>query len=62
MKAGKRISYEDDLVVVFQGREEVYRGEEDYEPYKREDWRWVKTTKDGRGHYEWNGLKKFRVM
>lgn len=61
MKAGKRVHYEDELVVVLDGKTEVYRGMEDYNPYKREYWKWVETTKDGRGHYEWNGLKKFRV-
>ena len=61
MKAGDRIEFEDDLVAVFDGKTEVYRGMEDYEPCKREAWRFVKTTKDGRGYYEWNGLKKYRV-
>jgi hypothetical protein len=52
MKAGKRVTAEDDIVVVYQGKKEVYSGLEDYNPYKGEGWRWVQTTKDGRGHYE----------
>lgn len=63
MKAGKRIQYEDELVVVVdKDGTHIYRGMEDYEPHKRELWRFVVTTKSGKGHYEWNGLKKYRVF
>ena len=62
MKAGNRINYDDDLVVVIDNKNNVvYRGLEDYEPFKREYWRFVETTKSGKGHYEWNGLRKFNV-
>ena len=36
----KRIETEDDLVLVFRDDSEIYRGEEDYEPMKDENWRW----------------------
>lgn len=63
MKAGDRIEFEDDLVVVVdKDGAHIYRGMEDDEPYKREPWRFVVTTKSGKGHYEWNGLKKYRVF
>jgi len=36
---GKRIDYEDDLVVVYDANgNEIYKGLEDYEPMKYEDW------------------------
>ncbi len=61
MKAGKRIQYEDEFVVVTKNDKIVYSGLEDYEPMKREMWIFVMTTKDGKGHYEFNGYKKYRV-
>lgn len=37
----KRINYDDDVVVVYDGDGNVvYRGLEDYEPNNREAWRW----------------------
>lgn len=36
----KRLETEDDLVIVFRDDSEIYRGEEDYEPMKDEDWRY----------------------
>ena len=37
----KRIEFEDDLVIVFDGNEsQIYKGIEDYEPMKDEDWKW----------------------
>ena len=63
MKAGNRIVFEDELVVVVdKDGTHIYRGMEDYEPHKSELWRFVVTTKSGKGHYEWNGLKKYRVF
>lgn len=61
MKAGRRIYYEDDMVIVMKGRKEVYRGLEDYEPMKREMWIFVETTKSGKGHYEFGDYKKYRI-
>lgn len=52
MKAGKPITAEDNIVVIYKGKEEIYSGLEDYSAYKLEPWKWVQTTKDGRGHYE----------
>lgn len=42
-----RIQYEDDLVVVrnAENGEEMYKGLEDYEGLKREDWIWNDTKK-----------------
>lgn len=38
---GKRINYEDDIVVVYdKSGGVIYKGEEDYEPMKYEDWKW----------------------
>lgn len=47
MRKGKgRINYEDDLVVVYDKKGNIiYKGLEDYEPYKREDWRWDESIK-----------------
>ncbi len=61
MKAGKRIQYEDDLVVVTKKGKEIYKGMEDYEPMKYADWVFKETTKDGKGHYEYGEYKKYRV-
>ena len=62
MRAGGRINYEDDLVVVLNAKgKKIYSGIEDYEPNKYEAWRFVTTTKTGKGHYEWNGFRKYRV-
>lgn len=36
----KHINFDDDLVIVYDGDKEIYRGIEDYEPMKDEDWRW----------------------
>ena len=40
--AYKRIDFDDDLVVVIDitNNNEVYRGIEDYEPMKNENWKW----------------------
>lgn len=42
-----RIQFEDDLVVVKDAEtgEEIYKGLEDYEELKREDWIWNDTKK-----------------
>ena len=61
MKAGKRINYEDDLVVVLEGNRTIYTGLEDYDPMKYEPWVFVPTTKDDKGHYELGKLKKYCV-
>lgn len=36
----KQIEYENDIVVVYEDGEEIYRGMEDYEPMKDEPWKW----------------------
>ncbi len=59
MKAGKRIQADDDIVVVVKGRQVIYEGLEDYEPMKNECWRFVRTTQNGRGHYEFGPYKKY---
>ena len=66
MKAGKPITAEDNLVVVMLNNKEIYSGEEDYNPFKNENWKWVTTTKDGRGHYElynsyYGTYKEYRI-
>ena len=56
---GKRINYDDNIVIVYNGKEEIYRGLEDYEPLKYEPWRW-----DDKGkHYKLtiNGSKLIKV-
>lgn len=43
-----KIRYEDDIVQVyrlFNSDDEIYRGEEDYEPMKKEDWKFCKDLK-----------------
>ena len=37
---GKKIEFEDDLVIVKCNGREIYKGIEDYEPMKDEDWTW----------------------
>lgn len=61
MRANGRIIWEDDIVVVTKGKDTVYQGMEDYEPMKREPWEFKVTTKSGKGHYEYNGYKKYKV-
>ena len=52
---GKRIQYEDDLVVVYDpSGEEIYKGMEDYEPMKDENWKWDMFH----GYYTLNGYVK----
>ena len=52
---GKRIQYEDDLVVVYDpSGEEIYKGMEDYEPMKDENWKWDMFH----GYYTFNGYVK----
>lgn len=41
----KRIVYEDDFVVVKEGKNVIYQGIEDYEPMKYEDWVWNEKSK-----------------
>ena len=51
----KRIEYEDDFVVVYdKDGSVVYRGMEDYEPYKDEPWRFD----EKQGVYTLNGMTK----
>ena len=52
---GKRIEYEDDMVVVYDPAGNViYKGIEDDEPMKRENWRWNNI----RNYYYLNGYVK----
>ena len=37
---GRRINYDDDLVVVYEDDKVIYKGLEDYEPMKDELWKW----------------------
>lgn len=37
----RRINFDDDLVIVYDEEDnEIYRGLEDYEPMKDENWKW----------------------
>lgn len=40
LNENKHIEYDDDIVVVYENGEEIYRGMEDYEPMKDEPWKW----------------------
>jgi len=54
----KRICYEDDVVEVYNKKGEcIYYGLEDYEPMKREDWRWD----EKKGGYTYGEYKKVLV-
>ena len=58
MDKGNRIDYEDDLVVVYDaGGEIIYKGMEDYEPYKDEPWKWDEQI----GGYRFDGMVKVCV-
>ena len=61
LRASGRIEYDNDLVVVIDKSKIIYKGLEDYEPMKYEAWKFVETTKSGKGHYEYNGYKKYKV-
>ena len=40
--SGKRIEFEDDIVVVYdQSGKVIYKGLEDYDPMKYENWKWI---------------------
>ena len=41
----KRIDFEDDIVIVFEGDNQIYKGIEDYEPMKDADWKWDNNIK-----------------
>ena len=41
----KRIDFEDDLVIVFEDGNQIYKGIEDYEPMKDADWKWDNNIK-----------------
>lgn len=44
--ARKKIDFEDDLVIVYDENEtQIYKGIEDYEPMKDEDWKWDNSEK-----------------
>ena len=45
-KAIKRtiINFDDDLVIVYEDDNEIYRGIEDYSPMKDENWQWDTET------------------
>ena len=46
--SGKRIEYEDDLVVVYDEKGcVIYKGMEDYEPMRYENWKW----EQNKGYY-----------
>lgn len=45
IQMGKRINYDDDLVVVTINGKEIYRGIEDNEPLKYELWKWNESEK-----------------
>lgn len=54
-ESGKRIEYEDDIVIVYdEAGNIIYKGMEDYEPMKRENWRWNNNKK----YYQLNGYVK----
>lgn len=51
----KQIEFEDDIVLVLdENGKQIYKGPEDYEPLKDEDWRWDERA----GHYTFNGMVK----
>ena len=55
----KRIEYEDDIVVVYgPDGELIYKGMEDYEPMKYEDWTWDNTNK----YYILDGYIKICIL
>jgi hypothetical protein len=41
----KRIDFEDDIVIVFEDGNQIYKGIEDYEPMKDADWKWDNNIK-----------------
>ena len=44
--ARKKIDFEDDLVIVYDENEtQIYKGIEDYEPMKNENWQWDNSEK-----------------
>ena len=54
----RRIQYEDDVVVVYdKNGAALYEGIEDYEPYKREPWRWDDTI----GGYRLGEMTKYCI-
>jgi len=57
-KGKGRIEYEDDLVIVYNDKGEVaYKGIEDYDPNKDEDWVWDEKIVG----YRYKGWTKFVV-
>ena len=55
---GRKIQYEDDLVIVYDDKGNVaYKGMEDYDPNKDLDWKWD----DKRGGYVYKGWFKVCV-
>lgn len=54
MHAGKRIQYDDDLVVLYEDDEEVFRGLWDYLDYDLKDGDYTfKSVGGGKGYYVW---------
>ena len=59
MKRGRKIDYDDDMVVVYDANGNViYKGIEDYEPHKDENWKWDESI----GGYRLNGMIKVCVV
>lgn len=46
IRGTRRINYDDDLVVVYNGDGEIeYKGIDDFNPYKDDDWVWDESIK-----------------
>lgn len=48
MRKGRRIEFDDDVVIVYKGQDVIYHGIEDFEPMKDEAWTF--NEKDGAYH------------
>ena len=45
ISGGKKIGFDDDFVIVYKNEKQIYKGLEDYEPMKRENWKWDSSKK-----------------
>lgn len=42
---GKRVNFDDDVVIVYENGKMVYKGLQDYNPFRDDNWKWNEKEK-----------------
>lgn len=56
--SGRRVNFDDDMVVIYRNGKLEYKGLQDYNPYRDEDWEWD----DKKKHYTMRHGKDEYIM